>query len=181
MLTTLTKLFAPIMPFLSEAMYQNLAASGWRKLPDDASNQGAYALRSPNSSSSLDSVHLCDFPVVDKRLVDEQLSADMDALLRLVSLGSAARNSVKIKVRQPLAEIKVQPSNEAERRSIERFGDQVAEELNIKKVSIHANGQPLLRTEVKPNLKTLGPKFGNQLQEVKKAIESQSDAIAASL
>jgi len=180
-LTTLTKLFAPIMPFLSEAMYQNLAASGGRKPPDDASNQGAYAPRSPNSSSSPDSVHLSDFPVVDKSLVDEQLSADMDALLRLVSLGSAARNSVKIKVRQPLAEIKVQPNNDAERRAIERFGDQVAEELNIKKVSVHGNGQPLLRTEVKPNLKTLGPKFGNQLQEVKKAIETHSDAIAASL
>jgi isoleucyl-tRNA synthetase len=118
---------------------------------------------------------------VDKSLIDEQLSADMDALLRLVSLGSAARNSVKIKVRQPLAEIKVQPSNEAERRAIERFGDQVAEELNIKKVSIHANGQPLLRTEVKPNLKTLGPKFGNRLQDVTNAIETQSDAIAAAL
>jgi isoleucyl-tRNA synthetase len=155
-LTTLTKLFAPIMPSLSEAMYQNLVGDA-------------------------NSVHLCDFPVVDKSLGDELLSADMDALLRLVSLGSAARNSVKIKRRQPLAEIKVQPNNEAERRAIERFGDQVAEELNIKKVSVHANGQPLLCTEVKPNLKTLGPKFGNRLKEVTNAIETQSDAIAAAL
>ena len=87
-LVTLTKLFAPIMPFLTESMYQNLVGQ--------------------------DSVHLCDFPQVDDELIDARLSADMDALLRLVSLGSAARNSVKIKVRQPLAEMKVQPADESE-------------------------------------------------------------------
>jgi len=58
-------------------------------------------------------------------------------LLRLVSLGSAARNSVRIKVRQPLAEIVIQPANDAERRAIQRFAEQISEELNIKKVSLH--------------------------------------------
>src|SRR5437764_5792761 len=76
-LTTLTKLFAPVMPFLSDAMYRNLEAVG----------------------GSDWSVHLCNFPQADETLIDADLSADMDALLRLVSLGSAARNSVKIKVR----------------------------------------------------------------------------------
>jgi isoleucyl-tRNA synthetase len=173
-LTTLTKLFAPIMPFLTEAMHQNLMASGGREHPDSDFS------RLPNPRSP-DSVHLCDFPIVDERLIDQELSDEMDALLRLVSLGSAARNTVNIRRRQPLAEIKVQPATDPERRALERFGDQVTDELNIKQVTVHLNGQPLLQTEIKPNMKTLGPKFGSRLQEVKKAIETQANAIAAGL
>ena len=147
-LTTLARLFAPIMPFASEAMYLNLVPDG------------------PKTS-----VHLTDFPVADESLVDADLSADMDALLRLVSLGSAARNSVTIKVRQPLAEMRVQPGNERERRAVERFGDQICEELNIKVVKLHENpNEPLLTPEVKPNLKTLGPKFGAKIKEVTAAL-----------
>src|SRR5262249_41569630 len=132
-LTTLVKLFAPIMPFLSEAMYQNLVVKGI----------GAGT-----------SVHLCDFPEVDERLIDAELSADMDALLRLVSGGSAARNSAKIKVRQPLAEMKVQPADERDRRAVARFADQICEELNVKKVTLHEPRLgPLLRYETKPNMK----------------------------
>jgi isoleucyl-tRNA synthetase len=114
---------------------------------------------------------LCEFPQVDESLFDSNLSAEMDALLRLVSLGSAARNSVKIKVRQPLAELKVQPSDEAEERAVQRFADQICEELNIKKVLLYpsTNG-PLLNQEVKPNVKTLGPKFGPRLKEVTAAL-----------
>jgi isoleucyl-tRNA synthetase len=86
-------------------------------------------------------------------------------------LGSAARNSVTIKVRQPLAEMRVQPGNERERRAVERFGDQICEELNIKVVKLHENpNEPLLTPEVKPNLKTLGPKFGAKIKEVTAAL-----------
>src|SRR5947209_7237981 len=91
-LTTLAKLFAPIMPFLTETMYQNLMAQGRGDV----------------------SVHLCEYPEVDASLIDEQLSDDMDAVFTLRELGSAARNSVKIKVRQPLAEMRVQPAGERE-------------------------------------------------------------------
>ena len=96
---------------------------------------------------------------LDEALIDERLSTDMEALLRLVTLGSAARNSVKIKVRQPLADLKVQ-GGEAERRAVERFAGQLCEELNLKRASWHdpAAG-PLLSAEVKANLKTFGPKF----------------------
>jgi isoleucyl-tRNA synthetase len=95
----------------------------------------------------------------------------MNALLRVVSLGSAARNAVKIKVRQPLAELKVQPAGDADRRAVERFADQIIEELNVKKVLLHdpAKG-PLLTLDVKPNPKALGPKFGPRLKEVQAAI-----------
>ncbi len=164
-LTTLTKLFAPIMPFLAEAMYQNLVVrsqgSGVRGQGSGVKSQG----------SGVESVHHCEFPEVDESLVDADLSADMEALLRLVSLGSAARNSVKIKVRQPLAELKVQPADERDRRAVERFADQIMEELNLRNVALHDPSQgELLRYEVKPNLKTLGPKFGGRLKQVQTAL-----------
>jgi isoleucyl-tRNA synthetase len=103
-------------------------------------------------------VHLCDYPVVDDSLIDKDLSAEMDALLRIVSLGSAARNSVKIKVRQPLASMTVRPANEAERKAVLRFADQIVEELNLKKVTADTN--QLLQFEAKLNAKVLGPKLG---------------------
>jgi isoleucyl-tRNA synthetase len=155
-LTTLAKLFAPVIPFLTETMYQNL-----------------------RTAADPESVHLCDYPEADARLVDEQLSADMEALLRLVTLGSAARNSVKIKVRQPLAELRVQPGSDAERRAVERFADQLRDELNIKRVTLHDRSrEPLLVMEVKANLKTLGPRSATRLQEVKRMIESGAPPVA---
>jgi isoleucyl-tRNA synthetase len=158
-LTTLTKLFAPVMPFLTETMYQNLEA--W---------QGS---RPP-------SVHMCDFPKADPSLIDEHLTEDMDRLLDLVSLGLAARNDAKMRVRQPLAELKVKPAGDADRRAVERFADQIAEELNVKKVTPHTSPESLLRTEAKPNMKTLGPKFGARLQEVVAAIKkAPADDLAA--
>jgi isoleucyl-tRNA synthetase len=151
-LTTVTRLVAPVVPFLSEVMYQNLTGAQFRKET---------------------SVHLEDFPAVNESLIDADLSADMEALLRLVSLGSAARNSVKIKVRQPLAEMKVQPADDRDRRAVERFQDQIREELNVKKVTLHpSDNGPLLTREVRPNLKTLGPKFGPRLKEMQAVIAS---------
>jgi isoleucyl-tRNA synthetase len=153
-LTTLVKLFAPIIPFLTETMHQNLVGDG--------------------------SVHWCSFPEVDETLLDADLSADMQALLRLKELGSAARNTVKIKVRQPLAEMRVQSADERDRRAVGRFADQLCEELNIKKVTLHEPSQgPLLRREVKPNMKTLGPKFGPRLKEVVAALAAADPAAVA--
>jgi isoleucyl-tRNA synthetase len=176
------------MPFLSEMMYQNLKAPG-----------------------EPESVHLCDYPNVDTTLIDNQLSTDMRRLLRLVSLGSAARNTAKLKVRQPLAEMKVQPAltvdedddevreareqmrqllgrelpppsaDERDQRVVERFADQICEELNVKKVMLHdpVAGPPLLRQLVKPNMKTLGPKFGPRLKEVQAALTAADPAVLA--
>jgi isoleucyl-tRNA synthetase len=155
-LLTLTKLCAPVMPFLTETMYQNL------KGPSDP-----------------ESVHLCDYPAVDEALIDERLSADMDALLVLVSLGRAARDGAKINVRKPLAELKVQPGSDADREAVRRFPEQIMEELNVKKVTLHNPAQgPLLTQEVKGNVKTLGPKFGPRLREVQAAL---ADAPAAEI
>jgi isoleucyl-tRNA synthetase len=153
-LMTLAKLFAPVMPFLSETMYRNLRTTD---MPQ--------------------SVHLCDFPGADQSLNDDRLSEDMGILLRLVSLGLAARNSARIKVRQPLAELKVQPANEDERRAVERFADQIREELNVKEVTLHEpEWGPLLTLEVRGNPRTLGPKFGARLREVQEAIAAAPPA-----
>src|SRR5262249_16378084 len=117
------------------------------------------------------------FPEVDASLNDEQLSADMEALLRLVSLGSAARNTVKIKVRQPLAEMKVQPADDSDLRAVGRFADQICEELNGKKVTLYDQAKgPLLRFNVKLNMKTAGPKFGPRLKQVQDALAAADHA-----
>jgi isoleucyl-tRNA synthetase len=156
-LLTLTKLCAPVMPFLTETMYQNLKSAG-----------------------DPESVHLCDYPAVDEALIDERLSADMDALLCLVSLGRAARDAAKINVRKPLAELKVQPGGDADREAVERFPDQITEELNVKKVTLHDPKQgPLLTQEVRANMKTLGPKFGPRLKDVQAAITGAPAATLA--
>jgi len=160
-LLTLTKLCAPIIPFLTETMYQNLT-------------------RIEARASGASSVHHVDYPEADASLIDEQLSQDMDALLGLVSLGSAARNIVKIKVRQPLAELKVQPGSDADRRAIERFADQICEELNLKKASVHDPAKGTLLTfDVKLNPKNAGPKFGNRLKEVQAALAKLDPAHVA--
>jgi isoleucyl-tRNA synthetase len=184
-LVTLTKLLAPVMPFLTETMYQNLAPGNYTnvRLPaSPAPRSGSDTASPPVGQEKRASVHLCDFPVVDRSLIDQDLSADMDALLRLVSLGSAARNSVKIKVRQPLAEMRVQPANARDRRAVERFADQICDELNIKKVVLHDPGPAsLLSFNVKPNPKTLGPKLGPRLKEVQAALAALDPAAVAEL
>jgi isoleucyl-tRNA synthetase len=107
----------------------------------------------------------------------------MEALLRLVSLGSAARNSVRIKVRQPLAEIIIQPANDSERHAVPRFPEQISEELNLKRVSLRDPAEgPLLSYEVSPNLKTLGPKFGERLREIRTALaELDANSLATKI
>ncbi|MFO0848550.1 MAG: class I tRNA ligase family protein [Gemmataceae bacterium] len=134
-LRELAKLIAPVTPFLAETMWQNL-----------------------RTAADPESVHLCDYPTADERLIDAELSADTDALLRLVSLGGAARNAAGAKVRQPLAELRVVPGGDAERRAAGRFADQLRDELNVKAVAVHTDG-PLLREAVKLNPKTAKQRY----------------------
>jgi isoleucyl-tRNA synthetase len=160
-LTTLTRLCAPVIPFVSETLYQNLVANGGRQPPVPAS------------------VHYLDYPEVDEALIDEPLSEEMAALLRLVSLGGAARNAVKIKVRQPLAELRIQPGSDAERRAVKRFADQIQDELNIKRATLH-EGRPLMQFEVKPNPKSLGQKgLGSQIKAITEGLTKMDPALVA--
>jgi isoleucyl-tRNA synthetase len=156
-LTTLVKLLAPVMPFVTEAMYQNL-----------------------RTADAQDSVHLCPYPSVDESQVDTGLLASMDGLLLVVSLGLAARNAAKIKVRQPLAEIKVRPGSNTTAYAVEHYADQIMEELNVKRVTLvtPASG-PLLERAVVANVKILGPKLGPRLKEVQTALAAADSAALA--
>lgn len=154
---TLTRVLAPFIPFITEHMYANLVGN----------------IREA-------SVHLTPWPKPRPELVDEVLSADMEALLRLVSLGLAARNAAKIKVRQPLAILRVRPGNDAERRAAERFADQLRDELNIKRVEVAPSSEgAILRTEVKLNLKSAGGRFGARLKEAQAALAKADPAKVA--
>jgi isoleucyl-tRNA synthetase len=159
-LTTLVKLCAPVIPFMTEKMHQNLSE--------------------PDALARAKSIHLCDYPVADESLIDHELSDEMDALLRIVSLGGSARNAVKIKVRQPLAEIKIQPRNDVERKAVERFADQIREELNIKKITLHdPKDGHLLKFDYKLNPKSAGPKFGAKLALVNQALTEYASDVRA--
>jgi isoleucyl-tRNA synthetase len=147
-LTTLAKLIAPVVPFLAETMYRNL-----------------------RTEADPESVHLCDYPAADEGLIDTALSQDMYCLLRLVSLGGAARNAARHKVRQPLAEFRVQPGSDAERRAAERFGGQLVEELNVKRVTVHdPAGGPMLRSAARLNRRTANAKLKGKAAEAEAAL-----------
>ena len=177
-LTELCMLCAPVVPFLTEVMWRNLAlASGGRQPPVGLQQQGADAPRSP--SSSPESVHLADYPVADETLIDADLSQDMDAVLRIVSLGGAARNAAKQKVRQPLAELRVQPGSEADRRAVERFPGLITDELNVKRVTLHTSGDPMLKASAKLNKKTAAAKLGPKLKEAEAALDRLDGAKVA--
>jgi isoleucyl-tRNA synthetase len=142
-LLDLCRLCTPVIPFLAEGMWQNLRAG-----------------------TGAESVHLTDYPVPDESLIDTALSQDMDAVLRIVSLGGAARNVAKQKVRQPLAELRVWSPTEAERRAVERFPGLITEELNVKQVGLHdRSAGVMLRTTAKLNKKTAAAKLGPRLKE----------------
>ncbi|AQX74757.1 isoleucine--tRNA ligase [Dehalococcoides mccartyi] len=111
-LVTLSKLLAPFTPFVAEELYQNLVL-----LVDQ---------------SALESVHLTDFPVADKALIDEQLDNEIRLVMKVSSMGRSARSKAALKVRQPLAEVRVVLSSPAERTGLMRLAEQVLEELNVK-------------------------------------------------
>jgi isoleucyl-tRNA synthetase len=168
-LLDLCRLCAPVVPFLTEVMWKNLA-SGGRQAPDAppttlALHQGADAPRSPGS------VHLADYPQADAALIDTQLSEDMDAVLRIVSLGGAARNAAKHKTRQPLAELRVQPGSDADRRAVDRFPGLITDELNVKRVSLHS-GEAMLKSSAKLNKKTAAAKLGPNLKQAEAALDA---------
>jgi isoleucyl-tRNA synthetase len=126
-LVTLAKLLAPFTPFLAEELYNNLVCSPFPK--------------------ALDSVHLSDFPIGDKRKIDKRLSVDTKLAIRLASLGRAARSKAGIKVRQPLAKVLVGLASKNEIQSLERIKAQVLDELNIKDAIIVENVLELESTE----------------------------------
>ncbi len=154
-LTTLARLLAPFIPFVSEEMWQKLAASVDEDAPD--------------------SVHLADWPVANKTLIDEALSRQTQLAIRLASLGRSARAQSKLKVRQPLAELLVEVRHDWEREALPVIEQQLSDELNVKGIRDVTGTGGLLSFVVKPELRALGPKYGKQLGEIRKLL-AEADA-----
>lgn len=146
-LVLVARLLAPILPFVSEELYQNLVRSLEADVPL--------------------SVHLDAFPVADASLIDRQLSRDMAAVLTVVRLGRSARAEANIKVRQPLPAILVHTADPAGAESVVRLKEQILDELNVKDVRALADLGDVVSHEVQPNLPVLGPKYGKALGPIR--------------
>jgi isoleucyl-tRNA synthetase len=174
-LVTLSELLAPFTPFLAEELYQNLVAerSPGRLLEDDVSRRTGWSggrdsiFQQPKYAP--ESVHLVDWPVSDEALIDEDLSFRMATARQVVNLGRAARNAAQIKTRQPVAKAVV-ACREKEQAAIESLIAVVAEELNVKTIEYVAAASELVSYVIKPNYRTLGPKFGKNMPAVAEAV-----------
>jgi len=149
-LVDLCKLLAPVIPFLTEQMYQNLV----RKV----------------NPSTPESVHLCDYPTVDSSQLDTALSERMALAQIVVNLGHGVREKVNQRVRQPLAELRFACATPAHRSAIENLADVIKDELNVKQVTACDNLDALVTYVYKPNQKNLGPKFGKSLGTIIKGL-----------
>jgi isoleucyl-tRNA synthetase len=153
-LVTLSGLLAPFTPFVSETLYRNLVL--------------------PVNPNAPESVHLADYPVADESLIDEQLLTEISSVIKVVSVGRAARSAAKLKVRQPLLEVLVKPKLFSEAIGLRRFEQQVLEELNVKSMTLVEEGSEMMSFSLKANFKLLGKKLGKQMQTVQKALQSLS-------
>ncbi len=158
-LITLSKLLAPTMPFLADEIYQNLV----------------YNL----DRTSLESVHLAAWPQPDLRRIDEDLDRDMKFVMRLASLGHAARNQAGIKVRQPLLEVAFSASSMEEAAAIERFSGLLADELNVRQVRVLGSSGEAVTYQLKPLPRQLGQKYKGLFPKVSQAIEALDAELAA--
>ena len=154
-LVTLSKLIAPFTPFLAEELYRNLV----------------YAV----DSSAPESVHLAFFPEADESLIDPALNDEARLAMKVSSLGRAARSKAGIKVRQPLASVKVMVRDAGEREALQRSFDQVGEELNVKALEFAKSPSELYDYKVSANTPVLGPKYGKDTPKIVKAL-AQKDS-----
>ncbi len=145
-LVTLAKISAPMIPFMAEEIYRNLVCSLDKTAPL--------------------SVHLCDFPASDASLIDTALEAQMETVLQTVVLGRAARNAANIKNRQPIGKMFVR----AEEKLDDVFSAIVAEELNVKEVVFAEDMRAYTTYTFKPQLRTVGPKYGKHLAQIRTAL-----------
>lgn len=160
-LVTLSKALAPSIPFLTERIYQNLVTS-W--------DQTAPA-----------SVHLCDYPQCDSTLLDEELNFHASQAQIVVKLGHKLRDESNQRVRQPLAELRFACRSPEQMEAIESLANTIEEELNIKKVTRCENLDELVSYTYKPNLKTLGPKYGKLLGMLRQQLPEVGDTVLGPL
>ena len=153
-LVTVSKVAAPMIPFMTEQIYQNLVGS--------------------IDASAPESIHLCDFPTVKEEFIDAELEANMDHVLKLVVMGRACRNTSNIKNRQPIGQMFVKAGFELP----EFYQEIVADELNVKNVKFTEDVRDFTSYSFKPQLKTVGPKYGKMLGGIRQGLE-QLDGNAA--
>ncbi len=147
-LVTIAKAAAPMIPFMTEDIYRNLVCSIDKSAPE--------------------SIHLCDFPAVDEKLIDKQLEADMEAVLKTVVMGRACRNTANIKNRQPISTMFIKAPF-----TLDAFYQEIIEdELNVKKVVFTDDVREFTTYTFKPQLKTVGPKYGKQLGGIREKLSA---------
>ncbi len=149
-LVTLAKLSAPFTPFMAESIYQNLVPNFYKDQPI--------------------SVHLCSFPQVDESLIDLKLEEGMQSILDIVVLGRACRNSSNIKNRQPLSKIFVCSEKKTDLSA--ELLEIAKDELNVKEVEYLKDASKFVSYKIKPQLKTLGPKYGKSLGKIRNFFET---------
>ena len=142
-LVTLCKAAAPMIPFLTEDIYQNLVRTVDKNAPE--------------------SIHLCDFPEVNESMIDPELEASMDEVLKVVVFGRAARNTANIKSRQPIANMYIKATKTLD----DYFVDILRDELNVKNVEFKEDLSAFTAYSFKPQLRTVGPKYGKHLNAIK--------------
>ena len=147
-LITLSKISAPMIPFMTEEIYQNLVRSVDKNAPE--------------------SIHLTDFPKVNEEFIDKDLEVSMDEVLDIVVLGRAARNSANIKNRQPIGNMYVKAENVLSPFYVEIIED----ELNVKAVEFKDDVEEFVSYSFKPQLKTVGPKYGKLLGKIKESLSN---------
>ncbi len=154
-LVTISKAAAPMIPFMTEDIYQNLVRSIDKNAPE--------------------SIHLCDFPVVEQAYIDKKLEEDMDEVLDAVVMGRACRNEAAIKNRQPISRmyIKAEQAKEGETGALDSlYTDIIKDELNVKEVVFADDVRDFTSYTFKPQLRTVGPKYGKQLGGIQKVLAS---------
>jgi isoleucyl-tRNA synthetase len=157
-LMTLSKVLAPITPFMTEIMYRTLRA-GNETLPE--------------------SIHLCAYPTADQALIDDDLSSAMDAAIRLVSMGRSVRSANKLRTRQPLARLTLVSSDPARLAAARTMQSHIKEELNIKEIEVLEDAQGLVEYRIQPNLPRLGPRYGRYLGAIRKQMGKLDAAVLA--
>jgi isoleucyl-tRNA synthetase len=160
-LTTINRLMAPILPFLTEEIHENL-------------------VRSHDPSAPV-TVHLLDYPQVDESLVDINLEDRVATVLRIKNLGLALRNKAAIKIKQPLSTLTVKPASAAERAALEdpSLVEQILVECNFKGLDLIDSADTLVSIQVKPNFAALGPRYGRHMKAIAKHVATADAAALA--
>ncbi|MDO8672954.1 MAG: isoleucine--tRNA ligase, partial [Dehalococcoidia bacterium] len=159
-LVTVAKLLAPFTPFIADELYRNLVCSVDKLAPE--------------------SVHLADFPVANSAMINQPLMTDVQLIMKVVSLGRAARSKANLKVRQPLARVIVKPRAGWERESLKRLAAQVMDELNAKDLVVVEDESQMVDYSVRPKLNVLGPKYGREVGRLSAAIAKMDPRQVAS-